>query len=134
MSSGFDRAAERASFAKPFAYQQHQIAGATNGEIMNKNHEWKEANAAYRQCQVYATSYSAIMLQRTLAEEPDFLEERGTTKEEFLAHISNNLCFGLTKYRNHVFKTTVAGVQEEGYLNDKIRRLTNGGDRFHPYI
>ena len=73
-------------------------------------------------------------MQRTLAEEPEFLEERNTTKEEFLAHIQNNLCLGLTKYRSAVFKTTAANIQEDGYLNEKIRKLTNGGDRFHPYL
>ena len=73
-------------------------------------------------------------MARTLAEEPDFFDERNTTKEEFLAHIENNLCLGVAKYRAHVFKQTVANVQEDGYLNDKIRRLVNGGDRFHPYI
>ena len=134
MSTGFDRASERLNIAKPFAFSSEEISGTSNAEKFNRYQEYKDANAAYRNCQLYATSYAAVMMQRTITEEPDFLEERGTTKEEFLAHIQNNLCLGLTKYRSSVFKQTAANIQEDGYVNDKVRRLVNGGDKFHPYI
>ena len=74
------------------------------------------------------------MMYRVLEEEPDFLETREITKQEFLAHLQNNLCLGASKYRSSVMKDTSAKVFENYYVNDKIRRLTNGGDKFHPYL
>ena len=110
MSSGFDRAAERTNDAKAFAYKSGAITGTSNAEKLNKFQVYKDANAAYNQCHMYAKSYASIMMTRTLAEEPDFLEERQTTKEEFLAHIENNLCLGVAKYRSSVFKNTAANI------------------------
>ena len=85
-------------------------------------------------CMLYAGSYSAIMLHRVTEEQPDFFENQSMTKDEFSAHLQNNICLNISKYRSAVFKNTTAKIQEEGYTNDKIRRLANGGDKFHPYL
>ena len=119
---------------KPLAFTSGQLAGKSNGQTLAKYPKYQAAEAAYNNCMLYAGSYSAIMLKRISDEEPDFLEERGLTKTEFEAHLQNNLCLGLSKYRAAVLKDTTAKIQEDGYLNDRIRRLTNGGDKFHPYL
>ena len=36
MSSGFDRAAERPNYAKPFAFTTDDVAGTSNAEKMNR--------------------------------------------------------------------------------------------------
>ena len=130
----FSRAAARAPDQKPLAFTTGQLAGKSNAQVLARYPQYKAAEAAYNNCMLYAGSYSAIMMKRVLDEEPDILEERGMSKPEFEAHLQNNLCLGLSKYRAAVLKDTQAKIQEDGYLNDKIRRLTNGGDRFHPYL
>ena len=69
-----------------------------------------------------------------MEEEPDFFEDKDMKKTEFTAHLTNNLCLGVSKYRAKVLKDTSAQIQEDGYLTDKVRRLANGGDKFHPYL
>ena len=74
------------------------------------------------------------MLHRVLQEEPDFFEGKEIGREEFLAHLQNNLCVGAYKYYAATMKDTSAKVSEQYIVNDKIRRLVNGGDKFHPYL
>ena len=74
------------------------------------------------------------MVHRVLEEQPDFLEEKETTMEEFTAHLENNLCLGVNKHKAAMFKDTTARIAEDGFLNEKIRKLANGGDKFHPYL
>ena len=102
--------------------------------MLKKYGRYQDAEVLMRNCMLYAQSYSQTMLNRVVEEQPDFFEEKEMTRSEFAAHLSNNLCLGVSKYRNSVFKTTSAQVQDDGYTNDKIRRLVNGGDRFHPYL
>ena len=130
----FERAAERVPFTKPFAYESEQVAGKSNGALLRKHQKYAEADALQQACMMYALSYSQTMMIRVLEEQPDFFEEKDMNKTEFLAHLQNNMCLGVTKYRNSVFKSTSASIQDEGYTNDKIRRLVNGGDKFHPYL
>ena len=56
------------------------------------------------------------------------------SRGEFVAHLQNNICLGVSKYKHSVFKETSAQISEDGFTNDKIRRLVNGGDKFHPYL
>ena len=134
MSEQFSRRAERPEFEKPFNLSSAQVSGFSNGEKYKKYTQYKDANAMKDACMLYAGSYSAIMLHRVTEEQPDFFENQSMTKDEFAAHLQNNICLNIMKYRSAVFKDTTAKIQEEGYTNDKIRRLVNGGDRFHPYL
>ena len=88
----------------------------------------------YKMCMLYAHSYAGTMVLRVMEEQPDFFEEKEITQVEFTAHLENNICLGLSKYRASVTKETNAKITEDGYLTDKIRRLSNGGDKFHPYL
>ena len=133
-TSTFTRSSEREPSMKPFAYFPAQIAGSSNAEKMKKYTTYRSAANLYETCMLYAASYSITMVQRVLDEEPDFFEDKDVTKDEFVAHLQNNICLAESKYRGAVIKDTSARIQEEGYLNDKIRRLANGGDKFHPYL
>ena len=130
----FSRRAARPEFEKPFNLTSTQVSGHSNGEAYKKYSDYKDADAMRTACMLYAGSYSAIMLHRVEEEQPDFFENQSMTKDEFAAHLQNNICLNISKYRSAVFKNTTAKIQEEGYLNDKIRRLANGGDKFHPYL
>ena len=130
----FSRRAARIEFQKPFNLTSGQVSGFSNGEKYKKYTEYKDADAMREACMLYAGSYAAIMLHRVEEEQPDFFENQTMNKDEFRAHLMNNICLNVSKYRSKVFKDTTAKIQEEGYTNDKIRRLVNGGDRFHPYL
>ena len=134
MAEEFSRVPERPGHMKPFALTGAQVGGKSNAEIMNKHYRMGEANELMRTCMLYAQSYSLTMVQRVLDEQPDFFDDKDQTKEEFTAHLQNNLCIGISKYRSSVFKDTQAKITDDGFTNDKIRRLVNGGDKFHPYL
>lgn len=51
-----------------------------------------------------------------------------------VAHLTNNMCLQVLKYKNRVFRERTVDLAEDYYLKDSIRRLSNDGDRFHPYI
>ena len=84
---GFERAAKRAAFTKPFAYESEQVAGASNGELLKKYSTYQDAEAMQKACLLYATSYSQTMMGRVLEEQPDFFEDKDMKKTEFLAHL-----------------------------------------------
>ena len=44
------------------------------------------------------------------------------------------MCLPYTKLSANVFRNTTADINEKRYLKDDIRRLYNGGDKFHPYL
>ena len=83
----FERTTTRKPFTKPFTYFREDIAGASNKDILDKYPKFKDASAAMNSCMMYANSYSTVMLNRALVEDPDMLENKGVTKEEFLAHM-----------------------------------------------
>ena len=131
----FSRAGGRAATQKPFNTPYDAMAGATNKELLKKaNPAYEEARKVYDNCMMYAYSYTQTMLNRVLEEEPDFFEDKEISRPEFVAHLQNNLCLGASKYHSFVMKDTQAKLTENYFLNDKIRRLTNGGDKFHPYL
>lgn len=74
------------------------------------------------------------MVRRLAAEQPDFFEENGTTKLDLIMHLVNNMCLPVTKYKSKMYRERTAELKSEYHLKDEIRRLSNGGDKFHPYI
>jgi hypothetical protein len=83
---------------------------------------------------MYATAYSQIVIRRLVAEQPEFLEENGVSKNEIITHLTNNMCYPYTKYKSRMFRERTAEIKAEEHLKDDIRRLYNGGDKFHPYL
>ena len=74
------------------------------------------------------------MLKRIESEKPEFFAEAGVTKEEMAVQLTHNMCLPYQKIKNQVHRKTVAEFKEKETLRDDIRRLYNGGDKFHPYI
>ena len=72
-------------------------------------------------------------MKRLETEKPEFFDEVGVSRDELVAHLSNNMCLPHTKLKNKVYRDTAAKIKEKEYLTDNIRRLANQGDRFHPY-
>lgn len=74
------------------------------------------------------------MLLRLEKERPEFYEENNVNKQEMVAHLNNNMCIAYSKYKSRVFRDTTVFLKDKENLNEQIRRLNNGGDRFHPYF
>ena len=85
-------------------------------------------------CMLYATAYNETMLKRLEKEKPEFYEENNLSKGEMVAHLTNNMCLPYAKYRSKVYRDRTAELIEEKHLKESIRKLHNGGDRFHPYF
>ena len=83
---------------------------------------------------MYATAYTETMLTRAKAEEPEIFAIKGMSKQEMQVNMVNNMCLPYKKLQNRAFRDTTAKINEKAYLNDDIRRLSNGGDKFHPYF
>ena len=96
--------------------------------------EYKDASTLHKACVVYATAYTETMLTRAKAEDPEIFALRGMSKAEMQAHLTHNMCLPYAKVHSKVFRETTAKINEKTYLNDDIRRLYNGGDKFHPYF
>ena len=74
------------------------------------------------------------MLARAKAEEPDIFAVKGMGKSEMQAHLVHNMCLPYAKVNAKMFRERTAKLTEDAYLKDDIRRLHNGGDKFHPYF
>ena len=125
---------ERPSNTKPFALSSDQLSGASKNELYDSVPAFKDAKTLLNQCLVYATAYNETMLLRLEKERPEFYEENNINKRELVAHLNNNMCLAYSKYKSKVFRDTTAYLKDKENLNDQIRRLNNGGDRFHPYF
>ena len=74
------------------------------------------------------------MLTRAKVEDPEVFAMKGISKSEMQSHLVHNMCLPYKKYQTRVYRETNAKFTEQHYLKDEIRRLYNGGDKFHPYI
>ena len=83
---------------------------------------------------IYATAYNHTMLKRLEKEKPEFYEENELDKGELVAHLTNNMCLPYAKYKSKMFRERTSAIKEKQHLHEDIRRLYNGGDRFHPYM
>jgi len=62
-------------------------------------------------CETYAFAYSQILIRRLVAEQPDFLEEAGVSKNELISHLANNMCYPYTKLKSRMFRETTADLK-----------------------
>ena len=79
-------------------------------------------------------AYADTLLQRLETEQPDYFKESEMSRGEMTAHLVNNICYPVTKAYSRQFRETTANLHEKKHLTDQIRRLNNGGDKFHPYL
>ena len=124
----------RDSESKPFSFTNGQLAGKSQKMAYDSFGEYKDASTLHKACVVYATAYTETMLTRAKAEDPEIFALRGMSKAEMQAHLTHNMCLPYAKVHSKVFRETTAKINEKTYLNDDIRRLYNGGDKFHPYF
>ena len=109
------------------------LTGASTDERYEKYGNWTEQNKLYKNCLIYATAYTETMLTRAKAEDPEVFATKGMSKQEMQVHMVNNICLPYKKLQNRAFRDTTAKITESNYLKDEVRRLSNGGDKFHPY-
>ena len=132
--STFTRKNQREPYQKPFALQGAQISGGTTKEKYDSIPEYKDANELSKTCFLYANAYADTMIQRLLNEEPDYFDDKPVDRYEFSIHLQNNICLPIIKYKNAAFADATAQIHEREHLADRMRRLSNGGYKFHPYL
>ena len=130
----FSRKSHREPQTKAFAIASSALRGNTAVTRYESIPEYATANTIAQTCMTYAQAYSETMLARLLQEEPDYFEDKGISKSEFSIHLQHNICLGVLKYKNAVFADATAQLAEKDHLTDRVRRLANGGDKFHPYL
>ncbi len=123
---------ERPGRTKPFALDNDLLGGASKLELYDSVPAFKDAKQLLNQCLIYAAAYNDTMLMRLEKERPDFYEENNINKKELAAHLNNNMCLAYSKYKSKVFRDTTAQLKEKEHVTEQMRRLNNGGDRFHP--
>ena len=99
-----------------------------------KNWEYKEASEYWELCNRYAQNYNEMMLEKIEEEQPDFFETNKIDRTELFETLNNNMCVQFGKLKSIAFRKATAEIVDKEYLTDHIRRLYNGGDRFHPYF
>ena len=124
----------RDSESKPFSFNNSILGGKSQKMAYDAYQDYSDASTLHQACVVYATAYTETMLTRAKAEDPEIFAMRGMSKEEMQAHLTHNMCLPYAKVHSKVFRETTAKITEKNYLNDEIRRLYNGGDKFHPYF
>jgi len=120
--------------SKHFALDNDAVKGPYKVDEYKQYPEFKDAHFINQNCALLATSFNELMVLRLLKEKPDYLEEHNISKAELVTHLTNNMCLREQKYFSKVFRDTTAQLRSKRYLNDEMRRLSNGGDRFHPYL
>ena len=133
-ASVFKRGEERQANNKPFAIDVNELRGASTVELYKKDKDYEQSMQLHRMCIMYAQAYSDTMIQRLVGEQPEFFEEKGISRAEFTAHLSNNICLPVSKAHARQFRDTTANIKENQHTTDIIRRLANGGQKFHPYL
>ena len=134
MSGQFDRREQRPSHTKFFAVNENDIKGATMVESYEKDQAFTNAKELHKSCILYATAYADTMLHRVANEEPTYFEDKGISRPELMSHLINNICYPVTKHYSRQFRETSATMREDKHTQDMIRRMANGGDKFHPYL
>ena len=129
-----DRRMERPGETKPFTMGENQMLGATNKEKLADDEKYTEVAIKHRQCLLHANAYAMTMLYRIEEEKPEIYEEKGMNRSELAAHLANNLCLGQSKQHAVAMREHVANRNANDTLKDDIRRLYNGGHRYHPYL
>ena len=125
---------DRSSEQKPFSFNNKDLIGKSTADSYRSFPHYKDASDLHKQCITYATAYTETMLTRAQVEEPEVFAMKGMSKHEMQAHLVHNMCLPYAKLHARAFRDTTAKINEKNYLNDDIRRLSNGGDKFHPYI
>ena len=110
------------------------MKGKSTQDLYKQYPDYIESSTLHTACITYATAYTETMLTRAVVDDPEIFAMRGMSKQEMQAHLVNNMCLQYSKLNARVFRDTTAKIDDKNYLNDDIRKLYNGGDKFHPYF
>ena len=99
------------------------------GDFLQSKH-----NKAMIACLNWGSDYFAIMKRRVQEESPEYFEERGTDMNEFKRQFLHEVCYEQIATYDAAYRNKTVDIVSKGVLNDQIRRLTNKGDKFHPYL
>ena len=128
------RKLERPPNTKRFVLHENQPVGRSNVEKFSAYPVFKEAEQYARTCNLYANAYVSTILQRLEKEDPSYFADKDFTKEEIANKVMHNLCLELNQYRNKVFQETLADMMDKQDTRNEMRKLNNGGQKFHPYF
>ena len=110
------------------------LLGKSGKEDYDKFPHYRATADAESKCIMMATAYTETMLTRAKLEDPEIFAVKGMSKSEMQTHLVHNMCLPYKKLNASVFRNTTASIKEKRYLQEDIRRLSNGGQKFHPYI
>ena len=82
-----ERAQERPANTKAFSVPIEDLGGATRIEMYKKDPAYTQSKSMHDTCMMYAAAYADTMLLRLTEEQPDYFEEKGIAREEFLTHL-----------------------------------------------
>ena len=133
-SSTFTRVNQRESGKKVFNIPSSQLKGYSTVEKYKENKDYQQAQEMQRSCMILAQSYASIMVKRITSEQPEFFETTSHDEASFKTHLANNFCIRETQNQAVAFRHAHADMIEDSYTKDSMRRMINGGDKFHPYM
>ncbi len=125
---------ERTPEDKAFTLNQAEMTGRTARETYHSYTDFKVADDQYRHCFEHATAFTNTLLTRVENEEPEIFQSRGIDRGAMHIKLIKNMCLNEGQMRARVMRETTARINEKRYLNDDIRRLSNDGNKFHPYL
>lgn len=125
---------KRSSASKPFSIKDEFFVGRSERQDYLDNSDYKEVKGMYDKCLNYAESYTKIMLNRALIEDPEVFAVKGISRKEMHMNLVHNMCLPYKSLHARAFRDQTVRISEKNYLNDEMRRLSNGGDKFHPYL
>ena len=99
-----------------------------------KDRDFVIAHSTAKQCLDYSMAYATTLVDRAWAEDNEFFAVKGMSRDEMIHTMAHNVCKPQLQMRARQFRDTTAKINEKNYLQDEIRRLYNGGHKFHPYL
>ena len=133
-TEAFTRKQAREPHTKAFSMDKNELRGRSLVDTYKSYNEFNSAEELSKVCAVYSQAYTETMLMRLEEEDPDFFANKNISRTEFAVNLAQQICLPYEKYYSKVFRQTTAAIKEKEHINDTMRRLTNGGDKFHPYI
>ena len=110
------------------------MVGKSSADNLAEYPNYNHTKGLNDSCFKYASAYTETMLTRAQVEDPEIFAKKGMNKHEMQTLMVNNMCLEYSKLHSKVFRETSASIKEKNYLNDDIRRLYAGGQKFHPYL
>ena len=110
------------------------MIGKTARQTYYSYPDFHTADTRYKQCFEHAGAFTETLLSRVENEDPEVYQSRGLDRSALKIKLVKNMCLNEGQMRARVMRETTALITEKQYLNDDIRRLYNGGSKFHPYL